>query len=481
MGENEKALKATGPLIYPDSSNPPSQSDLYMAILQARLLNVLGCIIFANRLLENIKNFIEDKNHLQHYQLTPYFYSHLANNQVEVMKLDHAEISAKKYKHQLIQLGMYDDPKISAGLQCLDLFWRLAYYKGHDDLAWQYSKEQFARITGNNHLWFIINSDRAACLHNVENNLEKMRHSLDQSEKIISKNLGAFPLEERYWTRLKIQYLTQIGKIEEAKALSLKEKDPIKESGYGPEFILSTFYYMEKVDSKILTFEEKLALRAHPNANYFSYMTGRNLGGLSKEHLPAWCQQELPSSNQNDVWLIKNQEIKATTYAELRSKIFDRLEESKESMLDLQSGILQWEDKKITLTDTQSMALLGLAGAGALGIDKWSLMEFIYRQIFTDPIVGLDRLSKLITTLKKYGLKIEFKEKDYFFDISEFTWVILPMKWHGLGLHHLAFDRPGDASSIVERPKLKKCLNAKDSTLESWIREWKGLFATAKN
>ncbi|HAZ11954.1 MAG: hypothetical protein A2X86_07115 [Bdellovibrionales bacterium GWA2_49_15] len=469
IGKYDKAFKALGPLILTQANDQLSQDELNVSVAQARLLNAMGCKFLSGRLFFEIDLYL--KQTAQSYSGQPilFFYNYFANTLIEQGHMVEAREMMALFKKSIERAPHEQLASSNAWYYYHETSWRIESYLGNFSESDFHLEKLHELIKSAELYWFVIYHNRKACQCIYQHDFTQAREQLDKTAVLLQQHPGAFPGEQIFWYRMMAQSHIEKGENEIAVSFLQTMLSKSRAVSDAPEIIIGGFYYMDKIAPQLLTLGDRVALRNHPNSNYFSYLAGRALGGRDANLLPFWCREELPGASEGDCWIVQDGAITAKSYLKEREKILALIAEHTSPMIDLVSGIVQTEEDKIILSDVQHRTLLAISGAGSLSVDKWSLMEFVYRQTFLQVETGLDRLAKVVTGLRKMGLDITLTNNDYRVDLSNFSFQVFPMIWHQIGIHNISIQADGR----IDREVLEKHLGVKASTAKSWLTEWK--------
>ena len=226
------------------------------------------------------------------------------------------------------------------------------------------------------------------------------------------------------------------------------------------------YYWLEYNLGAEVSIQRRLATRAHITFCPVSYVLGKC---YSHNKLPLTLHFNMKyHPNNNDCWVIKGDTIIPGNYAKV---IHDFLTE-KWTLFDLYSGVVLPEHSAsplpVLLTDLQVKCLSSILGAGEIGVSKWALIDFIYRQAFYRPEDGENRLKGLVKKLRNSGFEIKCQANLYSMDLPKNRIIILPMNHIGRGPQSiLAIKYPSFKRSDVEN-----LFQIGSSSAKTWIKQW---------
>jgi tetratricopeptide (TPR) repeat protein len=253
------------------------------------------------------------------------------------------------------------------------------------------------------------------------NELESAQNELDITARL-------YPLEEQqhrvgpyYQTLAQLDFLR--GNMEEAKN-SLEQCRSIleKEDDYIPGNILLMYFWNEQIELAKPSFTEKVALRCHP-----AYTPYKHLVGLPyrKQKARPFCLlwDEKYEDNGQECWLAQEGDISPQTYHQAMSSSL-----KKDLLYDLVSGIIFKEGQvDEILTEPQLRCLATVMQSGAIGVNRWTLLDRVYRDEIFHSTTGEDRLKKLISSMRKKGFEFKLDKNIYTITLSNTATYIIPM------------------------------------------------------
>jgi hypothetical protein len=471
LAMNDKSIKALGPIIQPNIGDELSQSEIDLAITQARMIAFAGCKYLAAKLYKQLIEYLVVSKKAYTGEDVIFLFHFYAHNLLDRFEIPEARKTAELFKLKF-NTALKEKKVNDRGLFFLhELFVRLTLNEGNYASSHEHLNLLDGVLSENEKHWKAISLNRRAQAYLYQLDYKNAWKTLQLTGTLIQENPGAFPAEEIYWYQLMAQYWIELGDKETAFTFLQTLLKRSKNYKLGPNLIVTGLLHLEKIAPDFLNIGEKIAIRNHPNCVLVTYLAGRALGDKSTSDLPPWTLKKLPAYSDNNCWQVVGQEILPKDYAREREFIISTIQNKNKSILDLVSGVFATESGIILLSDIQHRALLAMAGSGQLGIDKWSLMEFVYRQSFVNIQSGLDRVAKIIQSLRKLGFAISLEENQYTVEISSFKNIFLPMIWHNIGLWNLA----KTANGAVDLVLLKKTLGVKNTTAQNWVNNWREL------
>jgi tetratricopeptide (TPR) repeat protein len=472
MSQTDKALKVLGPLVQVDAtSSQLSMIELEIAILQATNLSRLGRKYLAYRILQQLDEYIHKHQlHFNRLELL-YFNHHYANALIELGKIQEGLEKTLAFGAAIEKSMLSEEDTLRPRLYFHEQLARFYYSLGDIPKARNCIKKLQLLLTPDQEIWKVICLNRLGSYFLHENEIEEAFDIFKQVGEYFQKRPESYTGEQVYWYRMMAECYIKQNNLEQAKTFLqvMRKKVEQNEGSISPETWIAGLYYLNKVDPGNLSLQEKIALRCHPLSSYYSYLSGRSIENINIENLPYWCKTKLTENISYDVWIIDRQlgTIESAQYADIRQNLLQEMIEFQKPILDLFSGI-ESTSQLTPFTPIQHMSLVGLIGAGNLGVDKWSLMEFVYRQLFIDLDCGIDRLNKMISSLRRHGLHIDLRNNSYFLQ-DNYQKIIMPMHFHTLGTWHL-FEgmKRADALDLLTR----HC-KVSQSTAKSWFSSWK--------
>jgi|GEM_PF-4613828 len=475
LSENDKAIKILGQELGPTELIVVSSDELLLQLRLAYMLQYMGVRYFAERLFRNIEQAVKDRKiSLPH--LDPlydrYRCSHHLGRQNFTKALEHAELALKGLTHDRKSWKATAINKVAC----------LFSLKRYDEA------EKFL-----NYLLTVIKDEdshySAECHHRLAdiyleiNNLPSAFKALEEALPQLSKT---HTVDFLFIHRSLAIYYFKMNDLEKAHHyLSECEKFPLYKQT-APVIRLSILYWKEKMGLGPNPISEMLALRSHLTFSPYSYSIGRHYPPKSEFTLRTFFGQDYVHRPEN-CWLINQNQISGINYHGNTKNLLENAK-IKDIIIDLVHGILfRQNNEKIEvlylLTEMQAKVLSILMGAGDIGLTKWAIIEFLYRQDFFNSKSGEERIKKLVQSLKEIlqikignkvqilpfqGSTIERENNTFFTTTPKDSSVILHMNHSFLG------PAPVFLSLFPEfvRLNLEDFFHIKTSTAKTWIEEW---------
>jgi sugar/nucleoside kinase (ribokinase family) len=146
--------------------------------------------------------------------------------------------------------------------------------------------------------------------------------------------------------------------------------------------------------------------------------------------------------------------------------------------LDLVGGLIHRSGRAPeVLGESQTRLLIGVIGAGAVGVKDWALVDFIYRQEFSDFDSSFERLKTLLKQSAKRGVRVVREKNTYRFVPDDWS-VVMPSDLRSRGAHAWA----SVMLPLFRREELEKIFGIPARTANRWIQDWqaKGLVTRVK-
>lgn len=228
---------------------------------------------------------------------------------------------------------------------------------------------------------------------------------------------------------------------------------------------LATIYWLEKLNSSKIHFEDKVYIRCLPSYSGYSFLCGNRFISKPIITLPAYqeaVQESLSLPLENKHWFISNKMITPMNYSEIQPK---------KKTLDLSAGIIIGETGEIIhLTETRTKCLMTLIGGGAKGIHEIFLIDQVYPEHNFDQVNAELRTKNLLMQLKKLGIVIKQKKKHFHYDFQENDFdIIFPLNHQSTGsILYCKKHMP-----LLTQKSVAKLLGIKDSTASLYLHEWR--------
>jgi len=298
----------------------------------------------------------------------------------------------------------------------------------------------------------------------IAGNYKKARADLDESKKYFLQNSNTHDLAHllKWSGALFIKENNfEAAKSDLEKALALLDHE-----GTQPISLIAVLYWLEQILSYNLDLNLKIPLRAHHCFSPMSFWVGKRFNPQNPIPMDPWTKSQYKET-KNNIWVIDENSIYSAQYQYFIKKV--ATEYSGSTVVDLYSGVVKYKNgKSDILSLIQSRCLAACIGTGKLGINEWSLADFIYRQEFINPITGNTRLKTLIKTLKDKSFLITRSKNYYNYKRSKQTIYILSMELDCLG-PQVVIKAHG---KIFKRTDVENLLGAQKRTANRLIKKW---------
>ncbi|MBI2519834.1 MAG: hypothetical protein HYV97_05445 [Bdellovibrio sp.] len=455
LSELDRALQILGPELAPAELQNVSDDQLALQFRLAYMLQNNGARFLAERIFTNLTSEAKRRNKAP-LSITPFYWRYLtdlyltmedfksaliaAQNASETLVDDKMEWWGSKINEVIALFGLHDYPACEL---LLNQLLQEAQANGHE------SSDQV-------HLRF--------ALHYMDlQQWEKAFYHACEAEKNL-KNPSSLRYIYLYRT-LGIYYSLRSDVTTAVKYLNQccqAEMWPLMP----PYTKMLTYYWLEYNLGTEVSIQRRLATRAHITFCPVSYVLGKC---YSHEKLPLTLHFNMKyCPNKNDCWVINGETIVPGNYSEVIHKFLSE----KWTLFDLYSGVVLPEQSvsqyPVLLTDLQVKCVSSILGAGEIGVSKWALIDFIYRQDFYRPEDGENRLKGLVKNLRKSGFDIKCQANIYSMDLPKNRIIILPMNHIGRGPQSiLAIKHP-----VFKRSDVENLFQIGSSSAKAWIRQW---------
>ena len=251
---------------------------------------------------------------------------------------------------------------------------------------------------------------------------------------------------------------------EKAKSHFLADLDIFSEAKRKAANVKECLYYLEKIPGYELTLDQQLSLKCHHGYSYFAVRCGI-LYKPSERHKLVVNIDPKEVNLEKETWLIQKNQIKPAFYADALKYTLENLSGE---LFDFYSGLRFSKDGVESIPETQLRCLAPIYGSGEFGINKWALIDIIYREEEFCFNYGEERLKYLISELKKKGFPIVRKKNFYYFEHGENESVIFPMDVPQQRLY--AFLRVQQQK--FKREDVEEVFGVHKATANRWIKSW---------
>ncbi|HAZ12559.1 MAG: hypothetical protein A2X86_11830 [Bdellovibrionales bacterium GWA2_49_15] len=449
LGKREESLRVLGRVLGKDELKICTELELKKQMSLANRYSGLGCHWVAQRIFTNLEEAMTERR-LNPQHLYPNYYYFLSNHYLSAREyipgLESAKkaLAAEKNKFSCATMG-----RATTALNQLDL-------------ALNFYSEVLNLCAEKETLWKAIALSRRGEIYYFMKDFKKAELDFIASAHFLEGNTGG---EKSFLLRCRGALEFAQGNFKQACDYLQDGLATIGQSTTAPGYSLAIYYFLERLPSYELDLSKKIALRCHPCDHEYSYLSGRRWNRLKDRPLMFWYQEQY-NETANDCWWISEGKIHAQEY--FKGDFFYHRE--KKPVLDLYSGILLIHEKKefICLSEIQTRALHAIIASGSLGIHKFALADYVYRQNFQDPACGEERMSKLVTQLRKWGFKITLENNIYHFSDYHKYHLVLPMN-----------DSLSHRSKYLRRYKLEftredveAIYRIQSSNAKIWIKTW---------
>lgn len=255
-----------------------------------------------------------------------------------------------------------------------------------------------------------------------DNQLSKAKQDFDHARNIFPRNTTENVDHYYMWNGI---YFHMSNGPEKAKECFSQALNIIQEKNGWNKRLIELFYWIEKNNSKEVSLTQKIASRCHPTFSPYSFLLGKKALIGQQQELSKWLKERYIDT-EFDCWIITNRNINPIKYSEFNSLKHNR------KILDLVSGCIIQKNETaplITLSKIQSLCLTGIIASGSLGISRYSLVDFIYRENFISLDMGSNRLKELIKRLRNdFDIKIIRDDNIFYYNFTNDYDIILDMQ-----------------------------------------------------
>jgi len=454
LSENDKAIKILGPELSPSELLGVSSEFLALQFRLAYMLQFIGVRFMAKRMFDNLTSEVK-RRQLDPLKISPFYWRYMTGLYLGINDFEKAKDAAMQAASSL----MHDRKEWRGSIICQAA--ALFALKEREECEsvllqlMQQSLEQEELLRGQIH-------QRLADLYLDWEKWPQALQHCQAGEKILKNSTST---DYIFIYRSLGIYHTLNGDSGSATTYLNKCQDISTWSEISPNIKMTVYYWLERNMGERLPLEKRLATRGHLAFSPYSYNLGK-----------CYTQRRLPlrlfydaryDDNDHDCWLIQDEKIKAAKY----SNIIRNYPISDYALLDLYSGVVSFKKSlapPLTLTQTQVKCISPILGSGEIGMSKWALIDFIYRQDFFNPLNGEERLKNLISNLKKAGFNIRREANRYYMKLPKDQITIIPMDHQLRGAHKLF----ASISPSFKRGDLEATFGIGSSTAKAWIKNW---------
>lgn len=447
LGQTSKVISLIGPEL---SFAQMEQASLYTLIRQAMLAKIKAQNESLDAALRITRNIVKNLDNKTHQSLAHYAFA------LDVVSANLLYCYA--YDEIFALESLYPDSLKQGNLNYF--FFRLSVMEAKFYSKEYISKDELIELERQREKLETpiekIHWDFAICsMEYLFDRIDDPRHFLSK----LSNSLKETP-EFDYWyhflsasAHLKMKDMGRAVELFEAaheKAVSSQER-------------LATIYWLEKLNSPKITFEDKVYIRCLPSYSGYSFLAGNRFIPKPVITLPAYQKEiteSLSKSYDEMHWFISNREILPMNYSEISPK---------KKTIDLSAGIILDEKGEMThLTETRTKYLMTLIGGGAKGIHEIYLIDQVYPEQNFEQANAELRTKNLLMQLKKLGISIKQKKKHFHYDFQENDFdIIFPINHKSRGpIIYCQKQMPQ-----LTQKSVAKTLGIKDSTASLYLHE----------
>ncbi|MBI2520123.1 MAG: tetratricopeptide repeat protein [Bdellovibrio sp.] len=452
LSENEKALKILGEELSPHEMVQISESELAVQIRLAYMLQYLGVRYVAERMFKTFEAVAEQRQ-LKPEKLVPLYYRYLTGHHLGRNDYSKAIITGQKAMVMLKNdLKAWKASAINLGAALFSL-------RRYDEC-----EEHFNQLIKTNPQDSIFIGECHQRLADLYLDQDKLDQAFWHIEKALPLLQVTTTVDYIFIYRsLAIYNIKKGNKAAALSALMMCEKFPYYDQ-IVPLVRISISFWKENLSGNAVPVRERLGARTHLTYSPYSHALGKSYPVNAELPLRTFFGTT-HTPKGHDIWMIHDQTIEGTTYDQAIKRLHGTI-----LIYDLVSGILinpQGRPETVW-TSLQSITISALMGAGSLGLSKWALIDFLYRQNFFNPKSGEERLKKIISALKKIGFAVGRENNLYSLDLPSGAAVIMSMNhtFKGPLSYLLAFNK------VLTRPLLENTFKIKTSTAKQWLNDW---------
>lgn len=452
LSENEKALKILGQELSINEMSQVTDEELSLQVRLAYMLQYLGVRYVAERIFKTFEEVAKKRN-LPITKMVPQYNRYLSglylgrNNYLKA--LDASEKAIKDLENDMKGWKASVINKVAA-------LFSLRRYQECEDFIHKVMRES----SDGDSIFKGECYQRLADLYLDQNNLDKAHEAIQKGLPLLQETQTS---DYIFIHRSLIIWSSKKGLKKEALEAIKKCEDFAHYGQAAAAIRISILYWKEYHLSESVPVAERVASRAHLTYSPYSFALGKTYPVDQEVPLRTFFGSSYTPS-LNDVWCIHQGKIRPLTYKEAV-----RMAQTHPAVIDLVSGLEMEEGNVLNMfTALQSQTISALLGAGELGLSKWLLVDFLYRQDFFNPKSGEDRLKKLISSLKKLGYGTTRDSNLLKLPLPENKTIIMPMNhsYSGPWAYLLA------TKESFSRADLEVIYKIKTSTAKQWIDIW---------
>jgi len=456
LGMASKGLKILGRELDNFELEITSPEELAVQVKLGYLLHFIGAKYVALRIFNNIDS-ISKKRNIDIVKYIPEYYKYLSYVYLAAYDFRKAYPITQKAIENLKEINLYQSKfmQLSAAYALSGI--------GLTEKALNLLTNLLGNISDNETLLLCSCYLERGEIYLNNRQLEKAEIDLEMAEKNMPQEVKT--RDKGFIDRCLGTLYLLMGKVGHAEEKLLSSLEIHFATGARPISVIVVLYWLEKTPNYKPLISHKIALRAHLNYSPYSFLSGKTINPLNPIALAPWIQKEYIESN-NDCWVIFDNDIKARCYKEV---ILELYKNEDNELLDLYSGqFRKANDQVLIISKLQVKCLSAIIGGGVLGVNQWSLIDFLYQQDFNDIESGLGRIKNLIKQLKNQGFLIQRTKNHYYLNPPNDSITIIPMSHSRHEIDHFirSIKKDFTTSDVVELYKVSQ------STASRWIKGW---------
>lgn len=459
MGEVSKALKIAGQEATLEEMRQMKEIELGLQVEVARLQHFSGARYSARRMISKIDQVIIERN-LEIKNI---------NIRYPLFKAIMSRIGAERqvavdYSLEAMNFYQPGSPNFyNSWLNAVDCLLHLGQKELHETLFKKHCNDVF-----NHSPTFagIINRHQSQKAY-LEQDHEKALVFADESLKYF--NNAKESVEYSVAIRCRGEVLSVLDRREEALSDLRESLSIVQKSKHSPSMGVKCLWEIYKIDPSLLSVPEKISLHCHPCFSAFSFFVGKQYDPKKHNDL-SYLFKDFQPNTDKDAWYIDNGEIVAVKYSEKILELRNQWLSEPTDLFDCIAGI-HWSKlaKVHVLPEVQLRTLIALWSSGCLGLNRWAIIDFIYRE---EPIsfqYGEERLKSSLSQLKKFNFKTSRSDNFFYSEIPRDAKVLFPME--------VASASPWRVMQVFFpkrflRKDLESFFEIHKATANRWIGQW---------
>ena len=458
-GQSDKAIKIVGREATDEEMMQMDLSELKLQLQLAYLMNWVGAKYSCSRLCKKVNHVINERDLKSQLDNSDYYYyesiilrtNFEAKKSLALAKRFH-KIKTLPHKNQVdAQLNLADCylnlNKLEEASTCLSIT--------PNDANKNFSAKQRSIYWRIKSQIFKLQKDYVNALTTINLALKDYAPSIESAVALREKG-------EIYFF---------INNFDQAKKYFVKSLQIALNINIPPQITLAILWSVEKIPNFRPPIGHLIALRCHPIDSTYSFLVGKLYKPGSHKYLHPFFENKIKEKElkgaSNDCWIIKDNQISPAQYKNIITEVVA----SYKQITDLHGGILFKEGKLQSMISMIHLRCLStIIGGGTIGVNKWIMIDTLYRAERFRFKYGQDRLKANIVQLKRQGFSITRIGNNYYFDLDYLkdNVVILSMSFpKGYPEDYLR------AISIqFKRSDVEKIFNVHKSTANRWIKTW---------